>query len=40
MYQGCLKAADERVPVQELRIRQEELEKVFQDMILGDRGCL
>ena len=35
MYRAALKLLNERVPVQELRIRQEELERVFQDMILG-----
>ena len=35
MYRAALKLLNEKVPVQELRIRQEELERVFQDMILG-----
>lgn len=35
LYKAALKLLNERVPVPELRIRQEELESVLQDMILG-----
>nr|WP_298060230.1 ATP-dependent RecD-like DNA helicase [uncultured Blautia sp.] len=35
LYKAALKLLNERVPIPELRIRQEELERVLQDMILG-----
>lgn len=34
-YKAALKLLNEKIPVQELRIRQEEAETVLQDMVLG-----
>lgn len=34
LYKAALKLLNERVPLSEMRIRQEELESVLQDMIL------